>query len=135
MKSLLIIFTLAGLAILAAIAKKTGALDPGHAKTVVGVLFGLIMMVAAGLIPKTSPPVSSRPKTARLGLRIERDAGWFLTLGGLTMIIVWLVVPPQTAQPVAGIVGLLAFILTGINSFMLWRQERRRHLSEGGANP
>lgn len=134
MKSLLIIFTLAGLAIMAAIAKKTGALDPGHAKTVVGILFGLIMIVAANLIPKTSPPVSSRPKTARLGLRIERDAGWFLTLGGGTMILVWLVADPMTAQPIAGAIGLLAFILTGINSFMLWRQERRRHLPEGRAN-
>lgn len=130
MKSVMVLFGLVILVLIAGVAKKTGWITYDEAKTLSGVIFGLMMIAAANIIPKTVPPLSERRGRAALGIAMERDAGWILVLGGVTSILIWLTAPAQMAQVVAPLIGLLAFGLTGLNAAFLWWREKRIEAKE-----
>jgi len=96
------------------LAKSLGWIDLNLSSKLAGAFFALIVTVEGNRIPKVlTPLVSTRYEPAAMQ-RLQRFAGWSLTLAGLLSLLVWIFVPLRLAVVVVPSIGagaILAVVL------------------------
>jgi len=99
--------------LLAAVAKKTGAIDPIMAKRVVVAAFSGLLVILGNSWPKLTPPLAARRDPAR-GQAADRFFGWVFVLSGLILLLTSVLAPSGVLMPLAGVMGMAAFGLATI---------------------
>lgn len=106
----------------AAIAKESGLLASADAKRVIGVAFGIILMLAGNMLPKLVLPLKARSGNPALKLAADRMAGLTFTLAGIAYMSIWIFAPSQSAMLISSIVGLGALVF--VSAAYLWLLSR-----------
>ncbi len=96
------------------------------AQRVTAVIFGVLMVLWGNYLPKQLSPwsVGDEPFDWQ---RVHRFAGWVVSLGGIGMVIAWLVLPIAGARlATAGIIGTSVVLVLGRKLASVLARVRRR---------
>jgi hypothetical protein len=91
-----------------------------------GVLFGTGMVIWGNYLPKGLSPWSVEEEPFDWQ-RVHRFAGWVASIGGIAVVMVWLVFPLQSARLFSiGLVGTCVVLLLGRKLLSLAARSRRQ---------
>ncbi len=96
------------------------------ARRITGVIFGTGMVLWGNYLPKGLSPWSVEEEPFNWQ-RVHRFAGWVASLGGIALVMVWLVFPLERARlATVGIVGTCVVLVLGRKLLSLAARSRRR---------
>jgi hypothetical protein len=92
------------------VGRRMGMLEPELAKRLGVVVFGIMLAVLGNYMPKFVVPWSTPAAVAA-----RRFAGWVFVLAGAAYVAVCLFAPMPQAVIVPSVIGISAFVLSGVN--------------------
>ncbi len=125
------------LAVASRLAIATGLVDAGWGpafRRVGGIVFGASLAVWGNYLPKLMSPWSPDQQPFDWQ-RVHRFAGWGASLGGLSVVLVWLALPQQEAGSATRVlVGLICGLVVGRKLLSLLSPRRHSSTPQAGAN-
>jgi hypothetical protein len=108
------------------VGKLTGMLDPLVARRGVGVMFGLMLMVAGNFVPKLrlfQPAMGAAHSDA-----IDRFAGWLFVICGFAVAAIFLLAPADKVFIVPPLIVFAGFLAV-LTRWLMWKGKRLGQLS------
>lgn len=102
------------IAVLLAVATKTGVIDSLFEKRTQGVLIGVMVIVMGNLLPKLRPLNAHGGEPAAV-TAAERLAGWLLVLAGIVQTALFLFAPLAQARPISSLIGIGAIVIVAVS--------------------
>lgn len=119
---------LMAVAIVLAVAAKSGAIVAPFEKRALGILIGVLVIVMGNLLPKLRPLNQHGGDPARAA-SAERLAGWLLVLAGIAYTALFVFAPLDRARPISSVIGIGVIIVITVSwaRLVIAALSRRQH--------